>query len=154
MNTQDSVLSAPTGSDRKLSEKPWFIVLMLFLFAPVGIWLFFSNKHISKKVKIVSTVAVLALAILGKIVGTFPSSKGSQAFNQISYEASDTWLSVSYGQKEAVAEQALARFGDASWTDDQNAAFIDGFISSYTRYYELYQNKLGRDAFDAYKQSK
>ncbi len=47
-----------TTNDRaKFYEKPWFCILMLIFFAPVGIYFLWKYKHFSKNISILLTVA-------------------------------------------------------------------------------------------------
>ena len=63
----------PTEEDRKLSEKTWFIVLMLILFWPVGLYLTFANKHYSMSTKFSILGFYIAILFVGFICA------GSQA---------------------------------------------------------------------------
>lgn len=50
----------------KLTEKTWFIGLMLVIFFPVGLFLMWKNSNWNKVVKIIIT-AVLVLAMFGAV---------------------------------------------------------------------------------------
>ena len=47
----------------KIYEKNWFIILMLVLFFPVGLFLMWKNAKWNKTVKIIISVLVVAIAI-------------------------------------------------------------------------------------------
>ena len=50
---------------KKFYEQTWFIVLILIVFFPVGLVLVWTNKQWSQKGKIIATVIVAVLVILG-----------------------------------------------------------------------------------------
>lgn len=50
---------------KKFYEQTWFIVLILIIFFPVGLVLVWTNKQWSQKSKIIATVIVAVLVILG-----------------------------------------------------------------------------------------
>lgn len=65
---------------KKFYEQTWFIVLILIVFFPAGLVLVWTNKQWSQKGKIIATVIVAVLVILG-LGGRSRSLKGTQPEN-------------------------------------------------------------------------
>lgn len=64
--------SALPNKKEPLSSRNWFVIMMLFMFFPVGLYLMWSKKKWTKNVRIVVTV-IVAIAVLVNI-GTSPDS--------------------------------------------------------------------------------
>ena len=62
-----------TNEQAKFYEKCWFCVLMLILFAPVGIVFLWKYKHFSKNISIILTAASAIFFIF--LLATSPNSE-------------------------------------------------------------------------------
>jgi len=51
--------------NQKLTEKNWFVILLLVFFWPVGLFLMWKNQVFSKTARIVISVALVLLVIIG-----------------------------------------------------------------------------------------
>ena len=70
----------------KIYQKTWFIVLMLFLIAPVGIFLTWKYSNFEKNIKIIVTVASLFLFFIA--LGSSDDNKDTkQESNNIASES-------------------------------------------------------------------
>lgn len=69
----DNVLNTYRGvvrveENKKFYQKGWFVVLMLFIFFPVGLILMWANKNFNKTTRIVITSVIGVLIIIGAII--------------------------------------------------------------------------------------
>lgn len=75
---------------KKFYEQTWFIVLILIFFFPVGLVLVWTNKHWSQKGKIIATVIVAVLVIVGLGSNSGKNSNDTEVTAAVSSETSIT----------------------------------------------------------------
>ena len=72
--------------ERKWHEKTWIIVLLIFVFFPIGLFLFFKNKYYS----ITSKIIVIILIALGVV--TSDNKPADNATQQIAVNTFSIYL--------------------------------------------------------------
>lgn len=86
---------------KKFYEQTWFIVLILIVFFPAGLVLVWTNKQWSQKSKIIATVIVAVLVILGL------GGRGGSKANADTEEAVTEAVSETTVQEDADAPQLI-----------------------------------------------
>lgn len=79
----------------KLYEKNWFIIVMLVVFFPVGLYLMWAKTNWSKAAKIIVTVAIAILGMIAFVTDddteeTKPKQETSQTAHKTEEKAEDT----------------------------------------------------------------
>lgn len=151
-----NVSTAPAAPKKKLGEKTWFIVLMLILFFPVGLYLVWKNPNWKKKTKIIITVifVILAIASIGTSSNT-SSSNSSSSDTEIAEEESvsaeyrnalikaETYSDTMHMSKTAIYDQLTSEYGEG-FAEDAAQYALDNLDADYN-YNALMKAKTYRD---------
>jgi len=74
---KDNTQQGFQGEEKKWYQKPEWIYVLVILFWPVGLYLLWSNKEITKKNKLIMTGIFLVLLVIGLI------TQGPEMFDRI-----------------------------------------------------------------------
>lgn len=87
--TQGNPPAVDVVAKEKLSSKTWWIILWLVIFWPVGLFLMWKNKKWSKSIRLIITIAIAVLFIVGCIAMGDSDSNIDSSSNDSSYEAEE-----------------------------------------------------------------
>lgn len=86
---QEMPPAANNGTKEKLSSKTWWVILWLVVFWPVGLFLMWRNKKWSKAIRVIITIAIAFLFIVGCIAMGGTDSNIDSSSNDNSYESEE-----------------------------------------------------------------
>lgn len=124
--------------EKKFYEKTWFIVLMLILFFPVGLVLVWTNKHWGQKGKIIATVIVAVVLLLGLLgnggddTATSDTISETTAESTVETTAETTSTDVAADIPTAIENSLRARITDKYTSTDIDKIVINENLGTDT----------------------
>lgn len=134
---------------KKFYEQTWFIVLILIFFFPVGLVLVWTNKHWSQKGKIIATVIVAVLVIIGLGSNNGKKTNDTEVTTAVSSETSITEkaeeTTTTKRLEDSTTQSTAAEVSKEELIDSVQALLEFAISSSFTNYSVDYNEEL--DAF-------
>jgi len=123
----------------KFYDEHWFRILMIFLCWPLAVALFAFPKHRKKSCLIVVGVVVFVTVIAIVSSPFMPKTyEGERAFSRVCAGWSGDKLNALAPSQMDIARDVLTRYGKSTWTYQDNADFIKGFVDAWNK-------KMGND---------